>query len=78
MKVRIKFEFILEREWEDKYANKEHIEFCLNEGTWCQSNLIDWMREAEKKSERGCLCRVIKATFLEPQSKNVLGNVPEV
>ncbi len=33
--------------FEDQYANKEHVEFTFNEGTWSWLNFIDWLEDMQ-------------------------------
>lgn len=45
------------KEW-----SNEHIEFHLNEGSWCANNIIE---EIESYSEEhGCICGIFKAKVI--------------
>lgn len=43
--------------------DREHVEFLLQESSWCASNIIDTIQELIEKNS-GCLCDFINIEYL--------------
>jgi len=55
VRKRVKVKAIIDYEIEVPHSwDKELIEFARNEGSWCSTNMIDELKEMDKKN--GCLC----------------------
>jgi len=57
IKMTIEFPYETVESWD-----KKQIEFQLNEGTWCASNIIAKLKEFDKKM--GCLCQFAEFKYL--------------
>jgi len=68
IKKKVKVKAIIEYEIEvPHHWNKDMIEFSRNEGSWCASNIINELKEIDKKN--GCLCNIIKYKLIKDSKK---------
>ena len=61
----------IEYEVDVPFTWKKHdIEFNRNDGTWCASNIINELKELDKKE--GCLCQYIEYECIDDKGKSFL------
>lgn len=67
MRVLIKHSFIIEEEWPESSANKEHIEFAYNSSTGCADNIIDRLVKYKDRLNlyNDCLCKGHHSEFIK-------------